>query len=143
MNLTVDNMIWLSCTELMLIWNSDVDCARIYVRLILLIVYLSESFFWFIWGSTCFAYAKIVLNQRFSTFFWPMDLLFKKISDGPLYYADTSWTTSRNCIAHRWVNVLSKIYETLCGSLGSRWESLSWINAGFKSQLLRIIQRNI
>jgi len=29
----------------MLIWNSDEDCAGICVRIVLLIVYVSESFF--------------------------------------------------------------------------------------------------
>jgi len=52
----------LSYTELMLIWNSDVDGAGICVRIVLLIVYLSNCFFWFIWGSACFAYDKIVIN---------------------------------------------------------------------------------
>jgi len=42
MNLTVD-MIGLSYTELMLIWNSDVDGAVICVRIVLLI-YLFVSF---------------------------------------------------------------------------------------------------
>ena len=51
MNLTVD-MIGLSYTELMLISNSDVDGAGICVRSIFLIVWLSESFFWFICGGT-------------------------------------------------------------------------------------------
>jgi len=42
MNLIVD-MLRLSYTELMLIWNSDVDPAGICVRIVLLIVYLSNS----------------------------------------------------------------------------------------------------
>jgi len=38
-------------------------------------------------------------------FFRPMDHLFYKVQYirwTILCYADTSWTTSRNCIAHRW-----------------------------------------
>jgi len=31
-------------------------------------------------------------------------------TDGPLCYADSSWTTSRNCIAHRSMDVSSRIY---------------------------------
>jgi len=42
---------------------------------------------------------------------------FTKTSVGPLCYAITSWTTSRNCIAHRLVNVLSTIYGSFCGPL--------------------------
>jgi len=46
MNLTVDVIIeGLSYIELMLIWNSEVDCAGFCVRIILLIAYLSESLF--------------------------------------------------------------------------------------------------
>jgi len=100
MNLTVD-MIGLSYTELMLIWNSDVDGAGIFVRIVLLIVYLSNCFFWFIWGGACFAYGKIVINQWFSIFF-AHGPSFLKVSDGPLYYADTSWTTSRNLHMGQW-----------------------------------------
>ena len=48
MTLAVD-LVGLSYTELMLIRNSDVDCAGICVKIILLIVSLSESFFWFYW----------------------------------------------------------------------------------------------
>jgi len=48
----------LNDTELMLIWNSDVDGAGICVGIVLLIVYLSNSFFWFIWGGACFAYGR-------------------------------------------------------------------------------------
>jgi len=40
----------------------------------------------------------ICLDQWFSTFFGPWTI-FKKISDGALCYADTSWTTSQSCIA--------------------------------------------
>ena len=47
MNLAV-GMIGLSYTELMLIWNSDVDGAGICVRIALIIEYLSDCFFWFI-----------------------------------------------------------------------------------------------
>jgi len=78
MNLTVD-MIGLSHTELMLIWNSDVDGAGICVRSVLLIVYLSNCFFWFIWGSAYFAYDKIVINQWFSIFFGPWTIFSKSI----------------------------------------------------------------
>jgi len=39
--------------------------------------------------------------------------MFKKIPDGALCYADTSRTTSRNCVARRSVNVLSKVYGTV------------------------------
>jgi len=46
------------------IWNSDVDCKGICNIIILLIVYLSESFFCFICGSSCFAYDKLVINWR-------------------------------------------------------------------------------
>jgi len=42
----VKDGVTLSYTELVLIRNSDVDCAGICVRIILLIVYLSEGFFW-------------------------------------------------------------------------------------------------
>jgi len=45
MNLTVDMMIeWLSYIEVMMIWNSNVDCAEICVRIILLIVYCLNLF---------------------------------------------------------------------------------------------------
>jgi len=45
MNLTVDMTIErLSYTELIMISNSNVACAEICVRIMLLIVYLSESF---------------------------------------------------------------------------------------------------
>jgi len=47
MNLTVDT-IGLSYTELMLTCNSDLDGAAICVRIVLLIVYFSDCFFWFI-----------------------------------------------------------------------------------------------
>ena len=47
MNLTVDMIGRHDYTELMLIWNSDVDCVGICVRIILLIVYLSNCFLWF------------------------------------------------------------------------------------------------
>jgi len=52
MNLTVDMIVdGLSYIELMLIWNSDVDCTGICVRILMLIVYLSASFIWFIWSK--------------------------------------------------------------------------------------------
>jgi len=38
----------LNYTEVMLILNSDADGAGICVKIVLLIVYLSECFFWFI-----------------------------------------------------------------------------------------------
>jgi len=65
----------------MLICNSDVDGAGIYVRIVLLIVYLSNCFFWFIWGRAWFAYDKnkIVTNQLFSIFFGPWTILFQNI----------------------------------------------------------------
>jgi len=45
MNLTVDMTIeGLSYTELIMIYNSNVACAEICVRIMWLIVYLSESF---------------------------------------------------------------------------------------------------
>jgi len=44
-NLTVEMIIdGLSCIEVMMLQNSNVDCSRICVRIILLIIYLSESF---------------------------------------------------------------------------------------------------
>jgi len=46
---------------------------------------------------------KYCLHQCINLF-WPVDHLFKKISDGPLYHGDISWTTSLNCIAHRSMN---------------------------------------
>ena len=49
MNLTVDMIIeGLSYTALIVIRNSDVDGAGICVRIVLLIVCLSNCFFWFI-----------------------------------------------------------------------------------------------
>ena len=63
MNLTIDMIIeGLRYTELMLIWNSVVDCVGICMRITLFIVSLSESFFWFIWNSAYFAYDKRVIN---------------------------------------------------------------------------------
>jgi len=45
MNLTVDMIIeGLSCIEVIMIENSNIDCVGICVRIILLIVYLSEFF---------------------------------------------------------------------------------------------------
>jgi len=45
MNLTVDMIIeGLRYIEVMMIQNSNVDCSTICVRIVLLIVYLSESF---------------------------------------------------------------------------------------------------
>ena len=57
MILTVD-MIGLSYieTELMLIWKSDVGGAGICVKIVLLVVYLSNCFFWFIWGGACLVF---------------------------------------------------------------------------------------
>jgi len=121
MNLTVD-MIGLSYTELMLIWNSDVDGAGIFVRIVLLIVYLSNCFFWFIWGGACFAYGKIVINQWFSIFF-AHGPSFLKVSDGPLYYADTSWTTSRNLHMGQWT-----FYQRFMELSVDRWTA--WTSLG-------------
>jgi len=81
-NLTVD-MIELSYIELMLIWNSNVDGARVCVRIILLIVYLSEYFFWFIWSSACLSYDNIVITQWVSTF----------LSHGPSLKKNIRWAT--------------------------------------------------
>jgi len=41
----------------------------------------------------------------------------KKISHGPLCYMVTPHTTSRNCVAHRSVNDLLRMYGTLCEPL--------------------------
>jgi len=87
MNLTV-GMIGLSYTELMLIWNSDVDGAGICVRIVLLIVYLSNCFFWFIWGGLC----RINNSSKCSNYYGPRafggpadfvwNLLFKNVWKG-------------------------------------------------------------
>jgi len=50
---------------LMLIWNSDVDCAGICNWVILLTVYFGESFFCLMWWSVCFACDKIAVNSAF------------------------------------------------------------------------------
>jgi len=124
MNLT-DDMTGLSYTELMLIWNSDVDGAGICVRIVLLIVHLSNCFFWFIWPSACFTYDKIVINQWFSIFFGPWTIFFQSIWWATLLFwhlMDTSsnlhigqWTFYRRFMelsVDRWTT-------------GPRWESLS------------------
>jgi len=51
----------LSYIELIMILNSNVTCGTC-VRIMLLIVYLSESFLF--GGSAYFAYDKTVINQR-------------------------------------------------------------------------------
>ena len=50
----------ISYIEVMMIQNSNVDCAGICMRIILFIVYLSESF----QSCACFACGKTVINQR-------------------------------------------------------------------------------
>jgi len=104
----------------MLIWNSGIDGSGICVRIVLLIVYLSNYFFWFIWGGACFAYEKIVITQWFSISSGPWTIFFKSI----VWAALLCWHLMNNqtiCrlsyyskLAHRSVNVLSKNYGTLC-----------------------------
>ena len=68
-------------------------------------------------------------SQPFFAYGPPFQEIYSN-SNGSLCYADTSWTTSRNCIAHRWYyiiycavkvthfrNILSRICGTLCGPL--------------------------
>jgi len=47
-------------------WRT-VDCAGTCVRIMLIIVYLSESFFWFSWGGACFPFDKTVIKTDFWT----------------------------------------------------------------------------
>jgi len=78
--------------------------------------------------------------------FWPMDHIQRKYHDGPLCCANISWTSSRNCIGHRWSHIIDctvkvrhirnvlRIYGTLCGPLkipeipGA--ENLFWTTGG-------------
>jgi len=126
MNLTADT-IGLSYTELMLTWNSDLDGAAICVRIVLLIVYFSDCFFWFIWGGACFAYDKIVINQWFSIFL-ARGPSFIKECDGPHCCADTSWRTSRILHIGQWTfyQRFMELSVLWVGEPpGARWESLS------------------
>jgi len=74
-------MIALSYTELMLIWNSDVDGAGICVRIVLLIV---------ICLIVCFGLFEVCVFRLWQdshksavhNLFWPMDHLFKKYPMG-------------------------------------------------------------
>jgi len=67
MNLTVDMIIeGLSY----MIWNSDVDCAGICVRIILLIVYLSESFLVWRWCVFRLWRDSHKLTQGWKVSFW-------------------------------------------------------------------------
>ena len=90
----------------------------------------------------------VVLNL-----FWPMDHLFKEISNGTLCYADTSWTTSRSCIAHRWSYIIrkySKAYNFSKHVINDWWNSLQttrnsrWTTGGLVHQTtLRITDLNL
>jgi len=61
----------------MLIWNSDIDYAGISVKIVLLIVYLSESFY------DLFEVLRVSLMTKcrksvVRKLFWPTGYLFKK-----------------------------------------------------------------
>jgi len=127
MNLTV-GVIGLSYTELMLIWKSDVDGAGNCVRIVLLIIYLYNSFFWFIWGSACFAYDKIVINQWFSIFFGPWTSFLKSIRWATVLcwqltphkqLVETCTQVSERFIIDLWNS------RWVGGPPGPRWKSLS------------------